>query len=40
LAEIAESLGARASNVHFEDQFESGKIAWDYLRPGVVAATR
>jgi len=37
LAEIAESLGVRAKNVHFEDQFESGKIAWDYhLRPGVV----
>ncbi len=37
LAEIAESLGGRAKNVHFEDQFESGKIAWDYhLRPGVV----
>ena len=37
LAEIAESLGARAKNVHFEDQFESGAIAWDYqLRPGVV----
>jgi DNA mismatch repair ATPase MutS len=37
LAEIAEGLGGRAKNVHFEDQFESGKIAWDYhLRPGVV----
>lgn len=37
LAEIAESLGTRAKNVHFEDQFEAGKITWDYrLRPGVV----
>ncbi len=37
LAEIAENLGALARNVHFEDLFETGKIAWDYrLRPGVV----
>jgi hypothetical protein len=37
LAEIVEDLGSRARNVHFEDQFESGKIAWDYhLRPGIV----
>lgn len=37
LTEIAESLGERARNVHFEDQFESGKIEWDYrLRPGLV----
>jgi DNA mismatch repair ATPase MutS len=35
LTEIAASLGAR--NVHFDDLFESGNIAWDYrLRPGVV----
>ena len=37
LAEIAESLGGQARNVHFEDQFEGGKMQWDYqLRPGVV----
>jgi hypothetical protein len=37
LAEIAEGMDSRAKNVHFEDQFESGKIAWDYkLRPGIV----
>jgi DNA mismatch repair ATPase MutS len=37
LAEIVEELGSRARNVHFEDQFESGKITWDYhLRPGIV----
>jgi len=37
LADIAEVLGTRASNVHFEDQIENGQIHFDYvLRPGVV----
>jgi DNA mismatch repair ATPase MutS len=37
LAEIVAELGTRARNVHFEDQFDSGKIAWDYrLREGIV----
>jgi DNA mismatch repair ATPase MutS len=37
LARIAEELAPRADNVHFEDQFEEGKMAFDYhLRPGVV----
>jgi hypothetical protein len=37
LADIAESLGARAANVHFEDQIEDGKILFDHrMRPGVV----
>ena len=37
LAEIAEGLGARACNVHFEDQIEDGKIHFDYrMRPGIV----
>ena len=37
LAEIVESLGARAVNVHFEDRIEDGKIRFDYvMRPGVV----
>jgi MutS domain V len=37
LAEIAEELGERASNVHFEDQIADGKISFDYhMRPGVV----
>jgi hypothetical protein len=37
LADIAEGLGARAANVHFEDQIENGQIHFDYtLRPGVV----
>jgi len=37
LADIADSLGERAANVHFEDRVEDGKILFDYvMRPGVV----
>jgi DNA mismatch repair ATPase MutS len=37
LAEVAEALGNRAANVHFEDQIENGEIRFDYrMRPGVV----
>ena len=37
LAQIAESLGPRAANVHFEDHIEGGKVVFDYrMRPGVV----
>ena len=37
LAEIADGLGPRAANVHFEDHLESGRIVFDYeMRPGVV----
>jgi hypothetical protein len=37
LAEIAEALGGRAANVHFEDRIENGRILFDYvMRPGVV----
>jgi MutS-like protein len=37
LADIAETLGGRARNVHFEDYLEGGEIRFDYrLRPGVV----
>jgi hypothetical protein len=37
LAEIADSLGERAANVHFEDTVENGQIHFDYvIRPGVV----
>jgi len=37
LADIADVLGERAANVHFEDHLEDGKILFDYrLRPGVV----
>ncbi|HTS76205.1 MAG TPA: hypothetical protein VMG40_08380 [Bryobacteraceae bacterium] len=37
LAAIAETLGPRAINVHFEDHIEGGEIRFDYrLHPGVV----
>lgn len=37
LAEIADELGGRAANVHFEDHVENGQIRFDYrMRPGVV----
>jgi len=37
LAEIAEKLGPRAANVHFQDRLEDGKLVFDYrLQPGVV----
>jgi hypothetical protein len=37
LAEIADGLGSRACNVHFEDQIENGQIHFDYhMRPGIV----
>ena len=37
LADIVETLGDRAANVHFEDRVEDGKILFDYvMRPGVV----
>lgn len=37
LAKTADELGARAANVHFEDQLEDGKLVFDYrMRPGVV----
>lgn len=37
LAEIARGLGPVASNVHFEDHLEGGRMAFDFLiRPGVV----
>ncbi len=37
LAAIADDLGARAANVHFEDRFVDGAMHFDYtLRPGVV----
>lgn len=37
LARIADQLGARAANVHFEDHLEDGQMRFDYLlRPGVV----
>ncbi len=37
LTHIADRLGARGANVHFEDRFEKGVMTFDYsLRPGVV----
>jgi MutS domain V len=37
LAQIAEDLGTKAANVHFEDQVEDGVMRFDYrMRPGVV----
>ncbi len=37
LAAIADELGDRAANAHFEFDLEEGEIRFDYtLRPGVV----
>ena len=37
LARVADELGNRGENVHFEDHLEAGVIAFDYrMRPGVV----
>jgi hypothetical protein len=37
LAHVAEALGARGANVHFEDSLENGRMYFDYrMRPGVV----
>ena len=37
LAGIADALGSRARNVHFEDQLVNGAMHFDYhLRPGIV----
>ncbi len=40
LTGIAERLGPRAANVHFEDRYEDGAMTFDYrMRPGVVQNT-
>jgi DNA mismatch repair ATPase MutS len=37
LAHIADALAPHASNVHFEDYIENGRIRFDYqLKPGIV----
>ncbi|PYS74829.1 MAG: DNA mismatch repair protein MutS [Acidobacteria bacterium] len=37
LTQIVDELGPHASNVHFEDHLEAGKMTFDYqLRPGVL----
>jgi DNA mismatch repair ATPase MutS len=40
LTEIADRLGGRAANAHFEDHFEGGEVTFDYrMKPGVVRHT-
>jgi DNA mismatch repair ATPase MutS len=40
LTQITESVAPRATNVHFEDRMENGKISFDYkLHPGVVTTS-
>ena len=37
LAKIVDDLGSAATNMHFEDHIEDGRIAFDYkLKPGVI----
>jgi DNA mismatch repair ATPase MutS len=37
LAHVADALGARGANVHFQDSLEDGRMRFDYrMRPGVV----
>jgi len=37
LADVADALGPRGANVHFEDSLEDGRMRFDYrMRPGVV----
>ena len=37
LAEVADALGARAANVHFDDHLEGGVMSFDYrMKPGIV----
>jgi len=37
LTKVADDLGPRAANVHFDDHFEGGEIRFDYLmKPGPV----
>lgn len=40
LTDFADTLGARAANMHFADRFEQGGLEFDYhLRPGVVGTS-
>ena len=37
LAHVADALGARGANVHFQDVLEDGRMRFDYrMRPGIV----
>jgi DNA mismatch repair ATPase MutS len=38
LTSIAESLGSKAGNVHFQDEVKDGRLHYDYvMQPGVVS---
>ena len=40
LAQIADALGSRAANAHFQDRLEDGKLVFDYrLQPGIVESS-
>ncbi len=40
LAKIADGLGSRAANAHFQDRLEDGKLIFDYrLQPGIVQSS-
>ena len=40
LTEIADQLGGRAANTHFEEHFENGEMTFDYrMKPGMVRHT-
>jgi DNA mismatch repair ATPase MutS len=37
LTRVAEKFGARAANIHFQDEHEDGTISFDYrVHPGIV----
>jgi DNA mismatch repair ATPase MutS len=37
LSKIVDDLGSSATNMHFEDHIEGGRIAFDYkLKPGII----
>jgi DNA mismatch repair ATPase MutS len=40
LTQLADLLAPRATNVHFADRFEDGKMVFDYrMRPGIVPSS-
>jgi DNA mismatch repair ATPase MutS len=40
VTQVATALGDRATNVHFEEQYEKGEMRFDYqMRPGVLTRT-
>jgi DNA mismatch repair ATPase MutS len=37
LASVADAIGARGANVHFQDELHNGRMVFDYsMRPGIV----